>query len=158
MHGGGHESGMRSGTENIPGIVGFAKAVQISNKKNIKQMNKLRDYALKEILRIPGTKLNGPKKERLCNNINISFTNIEGEAIGGYLDAYGICTSTGSACSSHSLEQSHVLKAIGLTPLEINSSIRISISKFTTKEDINFMLSVLKQTVKKLRKISPFKI
>ncbi|MBU4116482.1 MAG: cysteine desulfurase, partial [Nanoarchaeota archaeon] len=115
-HGGGHEKNLRSGTENISGIVGFAKAVEIASDKNVKKMTALRNKLISEILKLPNTKLNGPRTERLCNNINISFNNIEGEAIGGYLENYGICTSTGSACASHSLESSHVLKAIGLTP------------------------------------------
>ncbi len=156
MHGGGHEKNLRSGTENIPGIVGFAKAVKLANKKHIKHMTRLRDNLIEGILKIPNTQLNGPREKRLCNNINIRFNNIEGESIGGYLDAEGICSSTGSACSSHSLEPSHVLKAIGLTPLEANSSIRLSLSKFNTQEEINKVLTLLPKIVNKLRKISPF--
>jgi len=158
LHGGGQESGMRSGTENIPGIVGFAKAVKISNPRDIKKMEELRDLLINGILKIPGVKLNGSKKNRLCNNINVSFGNIEGEAIGGYLDAEGISSSTGSACSSRSLEPSHVLIAIGLSPLEANSSIRLSLSKYTTKEEIDYVIEKLNKIVIKLRKMSPFKI
>ncbi|MBD3253404.1 aminotransferase class V-fold PLP-dependent enzyme, partial [Candidatus Pacearchaeota archaeon] len=100
LHGGGHEYGLRSSTENIPGIVGFAKAVKIANKKDIKKMTLLRDKLIRGILKIDNVKLNGPRGDkRLCNNINISFNNIEGESIGGYLDSYGISGSTGSACS-----------------------------------------------------------
>lgn len=158
-HGGGHEQGIRSGTENIPGIVGFASAVKNSNKKNIKKMEELRNELIKEILQIENTNLNGPKDEnldkRLCNNINVSFNNIEGESIGGHLQAYGIYTSTGSACMSHSLETSHVLKALGLSALQSNSSLRISISKNTTKEEVEYFLKMLQNIVKKLRKISP---
>ena len=158
LHGGGHEKNLRSGTENIPGIVGFAKAVKIARDKDVKNMKDLRDYFIDEILKIENTKLNGPVGEkRLCNNINVCFNNIEGEAIGGYLDAYGISSSTGSACSSHSLEVSHVLKAIGRTDLEANTSIRLSLSKFNTKEEIDYVLDVLKKTVDKLRKMSPIK-
>jgi len=158
LHGGGHERGLRSGTENIPGIVGFARAVKNAKSKNVKNMIKLRDYLIKKILEIPNTQLNGARgKERLCNNINVCFNNIEGEAIGSYLEAYGICTSTGSACSSHSLEVSHVLKAIGLTNIQANSSIRISISKYTTKEEADYFLDILKKVVDKLRRISPIK-
>jgi cysteine desulfurase len=101
--------------------------------------------------------LNGSKENRLCNNINVTFNNIEGESIGGYLENEGICTSTGSACASHSLETSHVLKALGLSPLQANSSIRISISKYTTEEEVNYLLSVLPRIVDKLRRISPIK-
>ena len=158
LHGGGHENGLRSSTENIPGIVGFAKAVKIASNGDVKKMKKMRDYFINEILKIENTQLNGSEGDsRLCNNINICFNNIEGEAIGGYLDAYGISSSTGSACSSHTLESSHVLKAIGLTDLQTNTSIRLSISKFTTKEDIDYTLEVLKKTVDKLRRMSPIK-
>jgi cysteine desulfurase len=157
-HGGGHEKGLRSGTENISGITGFAKAVKNSRLRYIKKMAKLRDYTITQILKIPKTKLNGAKgNKRLCNNVNICFQNIEGEAIGGYLEAYGICTSTGSACSSNTLESSHVLKSIGLNDLQSNTSIRISISKYTTKKEIDYFLKILPKIVMKLRKISPFK-
>ncbi len=156
-HGGGHERKMRSGTENVSGIVGFAKAVEIANRKDLDKMTKLRDKIIDGILKIPNTKLNGPKDRRLCNNVNISFSNIEGESIGGYLENLGICTSTGSACASHSLETSHVLKAIGLTPIQANSSVRISISKYTTEEEVNFLLQNLPKIVDKLRKMSPIK-
>ncbi len=158
MHGGGHEFKLRSGTENVSGIVGFARAVSIASSKNIKEMTKLRDKLIEGILKISGTKINGPSGEaRLCNNINVSFGNIEGEAIGGYLDAYGISSSTGSACSSHTLEASHVLKAIGKSPVEMNSSIRLSISKLTKEEDIGYVLEILPKVVDKLRKMSPLK-
>jgi cysteine desulfurase len=156
LHGGGHEFGLRSSTENVAGIVGFAKAARIYSWGDVKKMKKLRDYFIDEILKIPNTKLNGPQGEdRLCNNINVSFNNIEGEAIGSFLNASGIYTSTGSACSSHSLEPSHVLLAIGLNPLQVNSSIRMSISKYTTKEELDYVLNEIKKTVERLRKISP---
>ena len=157
LHGGGHEKNLRSGTENVPGIVGFAKAVKIASNSDVKQISKLRGYLIEEILKIPNTKLNGSREKRLCNNINISFNNIEGEAIGGYLDAYGICSSTGSACSSHTLESSHVLKAIGLSDLQANTSLRLSLSKYNTKEEIDYVLEILNKVVDKLRKMSPIK-
>jgi len=158
LHGGGHEYGKRNGTENIPGIVGFAKAVKLVKRNHIRDMEFLRDRLIDRILRIYETKLNGASgNKRLCNNVNISFKNIEGEAIGGYLDAYGICSSTGSACSSHNLEPSHVLKAIGLSEIVANSSIRLSLSRENTKEEIDEVIEALPQIVAKLRKISPFK-
>jgi len=159
LHGGGHEFKLRSSTENIPGIVGFAAAAKISNSGDIKNMKKLRDYFIEEILKIPNVNLNGASGEkRLCNNINVRFNNIEGEAIGGYLDAYGISSSTGSACSSNTLEPSHVLTAIGLSHEKVNTSVRLSISKFTTKKDIDYVLEVLPKVVEKLRKMSPIKL
>lgn len=156
LHGGGQEFKIRSSTENVPGIVGFGKSVKISSSSDIKKMIKLRDYFIEELLKIPNTTLNGPTGEkRLCNNINISFHNIEGEAIGSFLSVAGITSSTGSACSSKALEPSHVLLALGKDALESNSSIRLSISKYTTREEIGYAILEIKKTVEKLRKISP---
>ena len=157
IHGGGHEKRLRSGTENISGIIGFAEAVKMSNKKDVLKMEKLKDKLIKEILKIPNTRLNGSKENRLCNNVNVSFMNIEGEAIGGYLEQEGIYTSTGSACQSNTLKSSHVLKALGLNALESNSSLRISLSKYTTEKDIDYFLDKLKKIVIKLRSISPLR-
>ena len=157
FHGGGHEQGMRSGTENVSGIVGFATAVKVASSRNVEYMNRLRDKLISGILKIPNVKLNGPNgNKRLCNNTNFSFNDIEGEALGGYLEAYGICTSTGSACASHSLAKSHVLKAIGLNDMQINSSLRLSISKFTTEEEIDYVLQIMPKVVDKLRRMSVF--
>lgn len=155
-HGGGHEKKLRSGTENIPGIVGFAKSAEIANEKDIKRMTLLRDKLIEGLLKIEDVKLNGPAGDkRLCNNVNISFNNIEGESIGGYLENEGIYTSTGSACMSNTLQTSHVLKAIGLNPLQSNSSLRISISKHTSEEDVNYFVNKISKIVNKLRKFSP---
>ncbi|MBR9691970.1 cysteine desulfurase [Candidatus Woesearchaeota archaeon] len=155
-HGGGQERNFRSGTENIPGIVGFAKSVKIARSSHIKKMTELRDYFIEELLKIPDTRLNGPKGDkRLCNNVNVSFRYIEGESIGSFLDAKGICTSTGSACSSHTLEPSHVIMALEKNPERAHGSLRFSISKFTTKQELDFALKEIKATIKKLRKISP---
>jgi len=157
FHGGGHERKMRSGTENVSSIVGFAKAVEVAKKKDVEKMIKLRDKLIDGVLKIPNTRLNGSRNKRLCNNVNISFNNVEGESIGGYLETFGICTSTGSACASHSLETSHVLKSIGLMPVQANSSIRMSISKYTTEEEIDYVLKVLPGIIEKLRRMSPIK-
>lgn len=155
-HGGGHENNLRSGTENIPGIVGFAKAVKLAmNNKHVKHMKRLRDYFIENALKIPDSRLNGPKEKRLCNNINISFRYVEGESVGAYLDSKGICSSTGSACSSHSLEPSHVIMALEDDPERAHGSLRFTVSRFTTKEDIDITLDELKKTIKKLRKVSP---
>ena len=154
-HGGGHEFGIRSGTENTPAIVGFAKAVELGIKEDVKQMIALRDYFIDELLKIPDAKLNGSRENRLCNNINISFKYIEGESIGSFLDSEGISTSTGSACSSRSLEPSHVMMALENNPERAHGSIRLTISKYTTKEEIDFTLKEIKKTVEKLRKTSP---
>ncbi|MBN2330567.1 MAG: cysteine desulfurase [Candidatus Aenigmarchaeota archaeon] len=157
MHGGGHEYGLRSGTENVAGIVGFAKATEIMNDKHIRHMTDLRDMIIKEALEIEDSWLNGPAKERLCNNAHFSFRRIEGESLIIHLDLKGIATSTGSACSSKSLEPSHVLMAIGLKPEEAHGSMRISLGKENTKEEVEYLLENLTEAVETLRKISPFK-
>lgn len=157
LNGGGHEGKLRSGTVNVSGIVGFAKAVEISDKKDLENISGLRDKIIKGLLDIENVSLNGPK-ERLCNNINVSFKNIEGEAILGYLDSIGIAVSTGSACSSNTLKSSHVLKAIGKGPLEANSSIRISLSKYNTLEEVDYFLREISKIVDKLRKMSPIEL
>jgi len=157
LHGGGHEFKLRSSTENVPGIVGFAKAVKVARDRDVRKMTELRDKLIDGLLKIPNVKLNGPRENRLCNNVNVSFNNIEGEAIGSFLNAKGIFGSTGSACSSKSLEPSHVLMALGLTSLEANSSIRLSLSKYTTEEEIDYVLEEIKKIVEKLRRISPLR-
>lgn len=153
IHGGWHEFQMRSGTENVAGIIGFAEAVKITNLKDSKKMAILRDKLINEILKIPNTKLNGPAGEkRLCNNINISFENINGEEICAYLEKEKIYISVGSACQSHINESSHVLKALGLKENEINGSIRISLSRYTTEKEVDYFLDKIKKVVKRLRK------
>lgn len=155
LHGGGHEFGLRSSTENVAGIVGFAEAVKIAD--GVKHMYKLRDRLVDGILKIKDTRLNGPNGDkRLCNNINVSFKYIEGESVGAYLDVKGICSSTGSACSSTKLEASHVLKAIGLSDLEAHGSLRLSLSRFNSVGEVDKVLEVLPGIVEKLRRISPF--
>ncbi len=160
MHGGGHEFGLRSSTENVPGIVGLGKAIEICGKNmnsEIQRMTKLRDKLIDGILRnIPDTRLNGSRKNRLPNNANITFSHIEGESILLSLDAKGISVSTGSACSSKSLKPSHVLLALGLKPEESHGSIRFTLGRFTTAEDIDYVLETLPEIVKKLRDLSPF--
>lgn len=155
LHGGGHESGLRSGTENIPGIAGFARAVEIAKERDIGRMEKLRDTLIGGALEIGDSWLNGPRRERLCNNANLTFRFIEGESLILHLDARGIEVSTGSACSSRSLEPSHVLKAIGLRPEDANSTVRFSLGRENTEEEIKYNLEVLKESVETLRKISP---
>lgn len=158
QHGGGQESGLRSGTENVAGIVGFAKAVKLSmDKKHIEKMSLLQDKLIKGVLKIEGVKMNGPRVgKRLCNNANFSFKGIEGEALGGYLDQKGVCSSTGSACSEKLLEPSYVLKAIGLSDEDANGSLRLTLSRYNSEKEIDYVIKVLPAIVKKLRRISPF--
>jgi cysteine desulfurase len=160
--GGGHEFGLRSGTENVAGIVGLASALaQIQDPKtklqNIK-IRQLRDRLIRGILKIiPDSRINGSLQNRLPNNANFSFRGAEGEAIVVALDQRGIAVSTGSACSSKSLEPSHVLLALGLTEEEAHSSLRVTLGRYTTKEEINKFLKVLPPIIEKLRKISGYK-
>ena len=161
LHGGGQESGLRSSTINVPGIIGLAKACEICQKvmkKEDQRLIKLRDKLIKGVLeKIPNAYLNGHPKERLPNNTNFWFKFVEGESIVIQLDLLGVAASTGSACSSAKLEPSHVLISIGLKPEEAHGSLRLTLGRWTTEKDINFVLKVLPEVIKKLRKISPFK-
>ena len=156
VHGGHHEFNKRAGTENIPGIVGFAKAVEIASDDHVKNMTQLRDYFIEEITKnIKDVRLNGSKEKRLCNNVSVSFKYIEGESILFHLDMKGIAVSTGSACSSQSLEPSHVLLSIGLPHEIAHGTIRFTLSRYTTKEEIDYTVEALKEIIAKLRKMSP---
>lgn len=157
-HGGGHERGIRSGTENIPGIVGLAKAMELSQERmgtESRRLTNLRDKLIKGIFEIENSRLNGHPTKRLANNANFSFTGIEGESLLLRLDAKGIAVSTGSACSSHSLKPSHVLLAIGLKPEDAHGSLRITLGRGNTEEDIDYTIETVKEEVQTLRGISP---
>lgn len=162
LHGGGHESGLRSSTINVPAVVGFAKAAEIYKKEGKKEalkLVKLRDKLIKGVLiKIPGSHLNGHPKMRLSNNVNLRFDRVEGESIVIQLDLLGVAAATGSACSSAKLEPSHVLLALGLKAEQAHGSLRLSLGRFTQESDISYVLKVLPQIIKNLRKISPFKI
>ncbi|HAN09197.1 MAG TPA: cysteine desulfurase NifS [Clostridiales bacterium] len=159
MHGGGQERGKRAGTENVPGIMGLAKAFEISmenrEEKNKKSVE-LRDYLIERVLNeIPYSILNGHRTDRLPNNANFCFRFIEGESLLLALDNFGICASSGSACTSGSLDPSHVLLAIGLPHEIAHGSLRLSLSDETTKEEIDFTIEKLKSVVERLRNMSP---
>ena len=157
--GGAQEFKLRAGTENVPGIVGMAQALAMLNKQKITDIQKLeknRDYFISEILtKIPDCFLNGSAILRNPNNINISFKYIEGEAILLHLNAVGIAASSGSACTSGSLDPSHVLLAIGLRHEDAHGSIRFTIDSNTTKKDIDYVVKNLERIVPMLRKMSP---
>jgi cysteine desulfurase len=159
MHGGNQERGRRASTENVPGIVGFGKAAEIAQQEMLEEAQKLtalRDRLIEGILRgIEYTQLNGHPVKRLPNNVNVSINYVEGESILLNLDLDGICASTGSACSSEDLEPSHVLVAMGLPHLQAHSSLRFTLGKWTTEEEINKVLEVLPGIVSKLRAMSP---
>lgn len=160
LHGGGQENGLRGSTVNVPAIVGFSKAIEISvneMEKEEKRLSELRDKLIKGVLKIEHSRLNGHPTKRLANNANFSFSYIEGESLLIQLDMEGVCASTGSACSSFKLEPSHVLTAIGLKPQEAHGSLRVTLGRFTKDEDIDYLLKVLPKAVKKIRAISPFK-
>ncbi len=161
MYGGGHERDMRPSTVNVPGIAGFAKAVELSIEEmdvESKRQIKLRDRIIEWVLtHIEDSYLNGHPTQRLPNNINLGFKYIEGESIVLDLDSEGIATSTGSACSSKSLDPSHVLLAIGLKREDAHGSLRVSLGRFTTEEDIDYFLEKLPPIIERLRKISPLK-
>ena len=160
IHGGGHEFGLRSSTVNVASIVGFGKVAEIQKKemaKDTKKQTKLRNKLIKQVLKIEDSHLNGHPTKRLPNNANFWFSYIEGESLIMQLNMKGIATSTGSACSSESLEPSHVLLAIGLKPEEAHGSLRLTIGKYTKKEEVNYVLKVLPRVINKLREISPFK-
>ena len=157
QYGGGHEFGKRAGTHNTPGIVGLGKAISLipENRRKTEEIKKLRDYLIDEILKnIPNSSLNGSREFRLPHNANISFSGVEGESLLMLLDQEGIFISTGSACSSASLDPSHVLIATKTSPELSHSSIRFTLGKETTREEINYVLKVLIEKVEKLRKIS----
>ena len=160
LHGGGHEFGLRSSTINVAGIVGFGKVAEIQKKEmnsDAKKQRKLRDKLIKKVLKIEDSHLNGHPTKRLPNNAHFWFSYIEGESLMMQLNMKGIAVSTGSACSSESLEPSHVLLAIGLKPEEAHGSLRLTIGKYTKKEEVNYVLEVLPKVIEKLREISPFK-
>ncbi len=161
MYGGGHERDMRPSTVNVPGIAGFSKAVEIAKEEmahEIKKQTTLRDKIINWVIEnIEDSSLNGHPTRRLPNNINFGFKYIEGESIVLDLDMEGIATSTGSACSSKSLDPSHVLLAIGLKSEEAHGSLRISLGRFTTEAEVDFLLEKLPFVIKRLRKLSPLK-
>jgi len=155
LYGGAQEFSLRPGTENVSGAVGFAKAVDMLSETDTTRMTELRDYLIEKLLEIPEACLIGSRENRLCNNVNFSFSHIEGESILLGLDDKGVAVSTGSACTSRKLEPSHVLLALGIKPEDAHGSVRLSLSKYTTKEEIDYTINSIKEVVEGLRKISP---
>ncbi len=159
VHGGAQERRRRAGTENVPGIIGFAKAAEVATK-NMEEITgkerKVRDYLIARIEKeIPYARLNGDREKRLPNNVNFCFRFIEGESMLIMLDGKGICASSGSACTSGSLDPSHVLLAIGLPHEIAHGSLRLSISDETTTEEADFVVDELKKIIERLRSMSP---
>lgn len=158
IYGGAQEKNKRAGTENTAGIVGFAKAMEIACAdipEKIEKVTAMRNRLIDGILKLPKTRLNGDRDKRLCGNCNISIEGVEGESLLLMLDLHGICASSGSACTSGSLDPSHVLLALGLKHEVAHGSLRLSISDETTDEDIDYILEVIPPVVKRLRDMSP---
>lgn len=159
LHGGGHEKGIRPGTENVAGIVGLGKACQIAQEnldETAQYVASLRDEIIEKVLsEVEQSYLNGHPTKRLPNNINFRFTSIEGESLVLHLDAKGIASSTGSACSSKKLEPSHVLMALGLEEVDAHGSLRLTLGKENKKEEIDYIVKSVKDAVEKLRMLSP---
>ncbi|MFA4817411.1 MAG: cysteine desulfurase family protein [Parcubacteria group bacterium] len=156
--GGDQEYKMRSGTHNVPGIVSLGKALELvtrNAKRETRKIEELRDYLIKRILKeVPKSYLNGSREYRSPNNANFRFDNVEGEGLILSLDMEGIAGSTGSACSSGALTPSHVLLSLGLKPQQVHGSLRLTLGKYTTKQEIDFAVSRIKETMSRLRKIS----
>ena len=159
IHGGAQERKRRAGTENVPGIVGLGKAVEIAvatMEERTKKESELRDYLIERVLKeVPYSRLNGPRKDRLPNNVSFCFQFIEGESLLIMLDMKGICASSGSACTSGSLDPSHVLLAIGLPHEIAHGSLRLTLGADTTKEDMDTTIEAIKEIVQRLRDMSP---
>ncbi|MCI8374687.1 MAG: cysteine desulfurase NifS [Lachnospiraceae bacterium] len=159
IHGGAQERKRRAGTENVPGIVGFGKAVEravSTMNERTGEERKCRDYLIDRVLKeIPYTRLNGHRTDRLPNNANFSFQFIEGESLLIMLDMEGICGSSGSACTSGSLDPSHVLLAIGLPHEIAHGSLRLTLNEEITREDLDFVVEQLKRIIERLRSMSP---
>jgi cysteine desulfurase len=157
LHGGGHERNIRSSTENVPGIVGFGKACELACERlpDEEKIAGLRDSLIKGVLEIKDSYLNGHPTKRLPGNANFRFSYIEGESMILNLDMKGVAASTGSACSSTSLEPSHVLMAIGLKAEDAHGSLRLTLGRGNTPGDVDYVISVLPDIVNKLRMISP---
>ncbi len=159
IHGGGHERGKRSGTENIPGIVGLAKAAELAGQrleKDAGHLANLRDAAITKILgSISESYLNGHPTQRLPNNVHLRFSYVEGESLLMMLNMKGVAVSTGSACSSKSLEPSHVLATLGIPPEQIHGSLRITLGRENTMDEVDYVVENLVEIVTKLRAMSP---
>jgi len=159
LYGGHHERDRRAGTENVPGIVGLGKAAELARTQldeRINRMRDLRDYLEREATsRFPGVRVNGDRLQRVPNVSNVTFGGIDGESLLIALDLKGIAVSTGSACASGSLEPSHVLQALGLPRDEVRGSLRFSLGAYTTRQEIDYAVSVLAQTVARLREMIP---
>ncbi len=156
LHGGNQERGRRSGTENVAGIVGMGKALellQVDQEEKLQRIASLRDLLIEGLLEIPDSRLNGPSGElRLPNNVNISFKDVDGESLLLNLDLKGVLASSGSACTSGAIDESHVLKAMGVEKEYIKGSLRLTLSQYTSKEEVDQVIEIMKETIVNLRR------
>jgi cysteine desulfurase len=159
LHGGHHERDRRAGTENVPGIVGLGKAAEMARvqlDERSARMREVRDYLESQLMTyVTNVRINGDAERRVPNISNLSFEGVDGESLLISLDLKGVAVSTGSACASGSLEPSHVLQALGLGREEVRGSLRISLSAYTTRDEVDYAVSVLRETVQRLREMSP---
>ncbi|UCE25820.1 MAG: cysteine desulfurase [Candidatus Zixiibacteriota bacterium] len=160
FYGGAHEKKRRPGTENVAGAVGFAKALEIAMRRqedDFRNMSELADYFIDKVIgSIPDVMLNGPRKNRIPQTMNMSFNGVEGESVVLALDLKGIACSSGSACTSGATEPSHVLKAMGAEAVSAQGAIRFSLGRSTTRDQLDYVISVLPEVIGKLREMSPF--
>ncbi len=156
IDGGGHEYNLRSGTQNVPAIVGLGKVFELAKSFDYSRVKELRDYMIKALLEIPESRLNGHPSKRVANNVNVSFKAVNGEDLIIKLSEKGIAASTGSACSTNKQKASHVLKALGLSYEEVTGSLRLTLGLQNTKEEIDKAIEAIDDTVKELRRLSPF--
>jgi cysteine desulfurase len=158
IQGGGHERSLRSGTENIAGIVGMARAAELANQtmeKEAERLTRLRDRLAKLVLEaVPDAWINGTMEKRLPGNLNFGFRYVEGESLLLFLDSMGIAVSTGSACSSHKLEPSHVLRSLGLKPEECHGSLRVTLGRSNTEDDVDYVAKGIAKAVERFKGIS----
>jgi cysteine desulfurase len=158
LYGGHHERDRRAGTENVAGIVGLGRAAELARtglEERMTRMRELRDYLERQVMsQIPNVRVNGDTERRVPNISNLSFAGVDGESLLIALDLKGVAVSTGSACASGSLEPSHVLQALGLTRDEVRGSLRFSMSAYTTRDEIDYAVSVLAETLARLREMS----
>ena len=155
FHGPMRERGFRAGHPNIPALMGFAKPVELMKNEDIERIRRLRDYLIENLLEIKDSRLNGARVRRVCDNVNISFRGVEGEAILMLASQMGIILRTGSACYSESLEPSYVIKALGVGVEYANSSTRMVVSRYNTIEEMKYVVEKMNEIIEKLRAISP---
>ena len=156
LHGDFREKGIRPGFIDVPSAIGFAKAVELYRNEDIERMKRLRDYLIDKLLEIKDSELNGPRQRRLCNNVNVSFRYVEGEAIVLHANMNGLVIGTGSACYSQKLEPSHVILSLGKGYDMGHSSTRITLSRFTTEDEVEKAAEIIGEAIENLRILSPF--